>query len=71
MTAPTDTTSHDCQRIVRAENVSALIVNGFLASTQASGPHRDRKCLRYDLIDYCQSPTCEKVFRAVKAQEGV
>jgi hypothetical protein len=60
-------TTHDCRKIVRAENVSALIVNGYLAST-SQAENRQKVPLQYAQIDFCGSPTCERVFKAVRGK---
>lgn len=64
-----EATSCECRKIVRAKHVSALIVNGFLASGAAM-ENKSKQPLRYEVIEFCQSPTCEKVWRAEKEVEA-
>lgn len=53
-------------RIVRATNISALIMNGHLAGQSLEDKRPVPNPMRYDQVDFCANPTCEKVFRATK-----
>lgn len=65
-----EVTSCECRFVVRARNVSALIVNGFMASG-AAAENKNKQPLKYEVIDFCAKPTCERVFRAMKQEEIV
>lgn len=57
---------------VRARNVQAIVHNGFMFGTEELDKRDPRKNLqptRYEVLEFCGSPTCEKVFRAEKEVE--
>jgi hypothetical protein len=58
----------ECSVKVRATDVSAVIHKGFLATCDSVDPELRRlKPIRYEVLEFCARPTCEKVFRAEKA----
>lgn len=57
---------------VRAVDVQAIVHHGYLTSPQQHAPKQAKKLRveRFDLLEFCASQTCEKVFRQVKATKG-
>lgn len=61
-----------CPRKVRATDVTAIVHQGYLLGQQElepSDPRRRLQPVRYEVLEFCQRPSCEKVFRADKKQE--
>lgn len=54
---------------LKATNVSAIVKNGHLLGHEALGP-KERKPvpMEYEVLVYCQNPTCEKVFKAERKE---
>jgi hypothetical protein len=57
-----------CAVKVRATNVSAIVHKGYLLGLESVGPNERHKYkpIVYDVLEFCQRPTCEKVFKAEK-----
>lgn len=61
-------TQHQHRPLIRIRNSFAIVTeNGHLAGSNPDFPYRVP--LLYDIIEYCGHPTCEKVFKAVRAGE--
>lgn len=59
-------------RVVQARNITAIVHQGHLLGQQELEKNDPRRRLvpeRYDVVEYCGNPVCEKVHRAVKHQE--
>lgn len=56
-----------CQQRIKAVEVMAIIDKGSLlglAEMESNDPRRRLQPLHYEVIEFCASPVCERVFKA-------